>query len=291
MVNTNYATSIYVKADCTFYMPYYPDGSENPDLYYNQYGSYCSIYFSGSQPVIQSSQSPTPTQIQSVQSAPMFNVKVNYAYVGQRTQYLTLPNTIQNETGPTNLNAASLYPSLICLNVTKASSASAVPCDAQIEVYQIQVRTDTGITENYIYTIGSNVNTSYSDTSQLSHLRPNIDNFTAAQNANRIEGYYIENSTIGQTISGTRIGSLGSYQSGPSNLGFWSAGQPNAITVSIQRLGYIVLNGSNASSFSSSPQTTATTQLSLEKVGNGFIYNTAVPQDKLQQIDPFSPPI
>ena len=274
------SASATVKADDTFNLG---DGS-----YYTQYGSYCTINCPGSSPQLAAKSSPSSlTQSrQSTQCAPMFNVQVNYAYVGQRTQHLTLPDPFQNQT---SINAASLYPSLICFNVTQTSNAAIASCDAQIEVYQIQVTTDTGTTENYLLTVGTNVNPAFSNLSELSLLRPNIENFTNDK-VNRIEGYFTMNSTIGGSFSETRIGSLGSYQSSPSTLGFWSSGQPNAITVSIHRLGDILLNGTTANNYYSTPQSTVN-QIQLAKFGDGFLYNMVVPQDKLQQIDTFSPPI
>ena len=117
-------------------------------------------------------------------------------------QNISLLNPFQNQTGIASLNTASLYPSLICLNVTKVSDTPIAPCDAQIEVFQIQVKTDTGVTESYIFTIGTNINPVFSNPSQLSLLRPYIDEFSNAQTANIVDGYFFVNSTLGQSLSG-----------------------------------------------------------------------------------------
>ena len=221
----------------------------------------------------------------------MFNVQIDYAYVGQRTQLITIPNTLHIQSSDLTLNAASLYPSLICFNATKISNTPVSACDAQIEVYQIQVTSNTGAEESYIYTIGTNVNSAISNSSQLATLRPDIDDLQNSQNANRIEGYFIHNSTIGNSVPGTRIGSLGKYQSNPSSLGLWSTGQPSAITISIHRLGYVLLNGPSVSVIYSDSQSAPVTKVQLDRLGNGFLYNTILSQDQLQQMDFFNPPI
>ena len=284
----------WVAANQVFSMPTYPDGSTNYNGCYADYGTQCAVEAPNPYQQQQNSiilQSSPSSSIQTTQSPPMFNVQISYAYVGQRTQCLSTPNPFQNQSSITTLKAASLYPSLICLNATKVSNIPIAPCDAQIEVYQIQVTTDTGIVENYMYTVGTNVNPSFSNAGKLSTLSSCIDSFPNAQNANRVEGYFNFNTTVGQSISGTRIGSLGEYQSKPSSMGFWSAGQPNAITISIHRLGYILLNGSSTSIVFSNVQTSATTQTQLAKFSNGFLCNSVVPQSELEQTDPFNPPV
>jgi hypothetical protein len=290
------STSIYtVSATNTFEMPYFPGNySENPSGYYTQYGNMCTIeapgWGEGCSLITQSSQSSSVTETS--QSSPMFNVKVSYAFVGLRTQHLTLPNHMQSQILIDTLNAASLYPSLICLDVVKTSNSPIEPCNAQIEVYQIQVTTDTGVKESYIYTIGTNVNPAFSNASQLTTLRPYIADLFNSQGIDNAKGYFFINSTIGQSISGTRSGSLGKYQSNPSTLGFWTAGQPNAVEISIQRSGYILLKDDSISVVNSDAHVVTTTQVQLEKSGNGFLFNTAIPQERLQMIsNPFNPPL
>ena len=288
MVNTASSSTISISTDCTFYQPLNPDGSENPDVYYTQYGRSVTEILGGNQPIQQNQQtslaSTTPIQANS-----MFNIDVVYAYVGARTNYLTLTSSMQSATGINTLNAASLDPSLICFNVTKASNEQLTSCDAQIEVYEIQVSTDTGASENYIYTIGTNLNPAFANTTELSVLRPAVQSLTGGIDIYRMEGYFAMNWTVVDTISGTRIGSLGCYQSGPSSQGFWNSESPHTITVSIHRLGYILLNGSKISTYPD-PQN-SNTQVSLAQKNNGFLYNIAVPLEKMAQIDLFNPPL
>jgi len=276
------STSATVKADDTFNM--------GGGVYYTQFGSYNTITRSmGGSSLLHSQTVQTKLSLP-IKSTQLFDVQVTYAYVGERTSGFSISNPFQNQTSIATLNPASLYPSLICLNATYSSNALNASCDAAIEVYQVQVTTDTGVTDSYLFTVGTNLNPAFSDVSQLSLMRPNMESLAPGQCTNAMAGYYALNLTKGDSISTIGVGSVGKYQSDSSTLGFWSAGQPNAITISVNRLGCILLNGANATTYRSNV-TTATAQLQLERFGNGFLYNAIVPQAQLRQIDPFSPPI
>jgi len=58
------------------------------------------------------------------------------------------------------------------------------------------------------------------------------------------------------------------------------------ISVRIQRIDWL----STTSTSTNSHSLTLVKQVQLEKFGNGFIYNTLVPEDQLSQIDLFNPP-
>jgi hypothetical protein len=252
----------------------------NNGNYYTQYGSYCTIPHTATLLATQPLQSSQSSQI--LGTTPLFDIQVTYAYIGQRTDQASLPNPIQSQTSINSLNAVSLSPSLICLNAKYISNATTIGYDAAIEVYQIQLITDTGVTESYVYTVGTNINPAF-NANQLSTLRPYIERLTQGSVTNAISGYFNSNLTIGNSITGIRVGSAGTYQSDSSGLGFWSAGQPNNATLSVHRLGCILLNGTSTPTYYLSRQAT-TTQLQLSKYSNGLLYNTVVPQMRL--VDP-----
>ena len=278
--NAYNSREINVKADNTFNL--------NNGNYYTLYGSSCSIiapytYLLAAQ-TTQSTQSSQPTEL-----TPLFDIQVTYAFVGQRADQLSLTNPFQKQTSIATLNAASLYPSLICLNAKYTANATNEVCDAAIEVYQIQVTTDTGVTESYICTAGTNIDPTFSNVAELTLLRPYIEKLAQVPCTNAMSGYFNLNLTIGNSLMAARIGSAGKYQSDPSSLGFWSAGQPNNATLSVHRLGCILLKGDSASVYYSNSQ--AITTIQLAKYGNGLLYNTAVPPAQMQQLDPFDPPV
>jgi hypothetical protein len=301
-VNTYNSNEIDILTDEAFFINFYTT--------YTIYGSDCDIQMVNGQPQhnsligqTKSLQSTSLNQIQqSADSTSMFNVQLDYAYIGRQTRFPNLYNPFQTQTPNSTLNLVSLDPSLICFNVTKASNIPIARCDAQIEVYSIQVITNTGTSEKCIMYLGTNVNPAFTNTTKLAILRPYINELPGTQKADRMEGYFVINSTVGQSILGVRTGSLGSYQSNPSGLGLWSNGQPNAIKISVQRLGYVLLNGNSITVFSSAAQTSpsqistgamgiSNPQIQLSNSGNGFLYNLAVPQDQLLQADLFNPPI
>jgi hypothetical protein len=60
------------------------------------------------------------------------------------------------------------------------------------------------------------------------------------------------------------------------------------VFITIQRLGWITVVGNSTERNLSSGEVIKHVQ--LEKFGNGFLYNTIVPEEQLSQIDPFKPP-
>jgi hypothetical protein len=275
------SSSISVAADDTF-------DFNNGSSCYTIYGRQATV------PDYERSQSDTSTvqgtrSNQPIELTPLFDVQVTYAYVGPRTNDFACPNPFQSKTSTAALNAASLYPSLIRFNARYVANVTSEACDAAIEVYQAIVTTDTGVTESYIFTVGTNINPTFSNVTALSHLRADIvklaGNFT-----NAAYGFFDLNLAVGNSISLVTAGSVGSFQSDPSGLGFWSAGQPNSATISMYRLGCILLNEKSISTYHSDVHA-ATTQVQLEKYSNGLLYNTALSETQMQQIDPFKPPM
>ena len=104
-------------------------------------------------------------------------------------------------------------------------------------------------------------------------------------------GHFRFNWTTSTTILGGFVGSLGTYSSKPSELSLWNAGEPNSISVSVRRLGWIVANDSSILTFTNTERDENVAQIHLQKFGDGFIYNKIIPADELLQIDLFKPPI
>jgi hypothetical protein len=217
------------------------------------------------------------------ESTPLFDVHVTYAYVGPRTNYFSAPGLLPNQT-----LSGSLYPSLVCFNVTFISNATVAACDGAIEVYRVQVTADTGASESYTFTVGTNFTPNFNPQS-LSMQRENIETLMGAPMINGGSGYFTTNLTLGSSIPFIRVGSLGHYQSGSGGLGFWSNGPPNNITVTVYRLGCVLLTGFSGSNYFWNSQVPAT-QVQLAKYGDGFLFNVVVPQNQLPE-DLFNPPI
>jgi hypothetical protein len=215
----------------------------------------------------------------------MFNVSVMYAYAGP-TNITTSANPIQDFPIKT-LNAASLYPSIIYLNFTFVSGAGSESCDAKFEAYLIQFQTDTGLNESYAYYEGTNFSPSLGTGAMPNPTFNDLIDMGPESGIGTGAGF-VFNLTPNESVWG-RVSSSGSFQSGPSGLGLWSAGQPNTISVSVRRLGWLTYTGNSAQTTFAADDVIA--QVQLERFGNGFLYNTVVPEDSLSQIDFFSPPI
>jgi hypothetical protein len=230
-----------------------------------------------------SSPSPSPTPTETITqgetgSKPQFDVDVVYAYAGPGD------SSSHSHFGMT-VHPLTLYPSVVYFNFTHVSNAESESCDAKFEVYLIQMSSDKGSTETYAYYEGTNYNPSL-DMIPYFSLDTFID--TGPTSGIIVGGGFRFNWTT-NTSSWGSIGSYGSYGSGESGLGLWSAGQPDAIFVSVRRLGWVTVNGT--STFATLASAEDIVQVKLEKFGDGFLYNKIVPEDKLSQIDLFRPPI
>jgi hypothetical protein len=224
----------------------------------------------------------------SIESKPQFRIDIVYAYVGPRRAHFTMPNPIE-DSPVSMLNALSLHPSIVYFNVTPTSDSETMSCDAKIEVYIVTIFSDKGSVENFTYFEGKNCRPSFSNPTALAALSSHINKLVGSSNTLGLRGFFDFNRTVGQPIIGDRVGSFGIYTSRPSRLGLWQAGQPNAIYVYVRRVGWVMLKDGTVSTTLANDDSML--QVELSKSGNGFMYNTIVPQDKVQQMDPWHPPI
>jgi len=65
-------------------------------------------------------------------------------------------------------------------------------------------------------------------------------------------------------------------------------GEPEMITISVRRLGWITFNGDSIVVTLANGEEIASVQ--LEKFGNGFLYNNLLSEDQLSKIDLLNPP-
>lgn len=236
--------------------------------------------------------SPTPKPTPSPGTVPMFNVNVAYAYVGARNDSLTSPN--QPWGGTSASNASSMYPNVGYLTFASTGSQS---CDAKIEVYLIQFSSDTGVNQSYVYAMGANYTSSY-DTSRVQGMDADVNDFVEmgpnssmmVDNGISVQNNFNASLVTGSPFLGASVGDFGWYHSGPSGLGIWANGQPNAVTLTVYRLGWVTLKGQSISVDFANPNDVAV-QVQLSKFGNGFLYNTIFSPDELGQINLCNPPI
>jgi hypothetical protein len=206
----------------------------------------------------------------------MFDADLAYAYVGP-INYNSTHSHFGMEMHPSNA-----YPAYILLNLTYLGNPENEPYDLKLEGYLVELRTDTGTSSSYLEYFGTNLNPSYSDMPMITLGSPSDPSQTVG---------FGFNLTVGKSFLPVRITDSGSFTSGSSSLGLWSNGPPNSICISVRRIGWFITQGGTTSAVSSSLNGTILMQVQLEKFGEGFLYNKVVAQEKLELMDPFSPPI
>ena len=88
-----------------------------------------------------------------------FRVAIAYAYVGEIP-----PNSSYISKEGTDMSIVSQYASSVILNSTCLPGVHVVDCDAEIEIYNIQVTANTNQSEKFSgYFVGTNYNPSFSN--------------------------------------------------------------------------------------------------------------------------------
>ena len=204
----------------------------------------------------------------------IFDVNVVYAY-------LELKNTTISDTSfmsPSFANDTVEIQSVnrvMGINFTRLSEET-VPCDARIEVYLIKVYSDEGFIGNLRRHEGIIYN---NDLVGDPMLHKDLDEFFGNRPPSGGGSMYTH-WEIGQSR-------LGCTSGGGTN---WvpTFGDPETIYMSVNRLGWVTINGNSTESVVlSEPEVVAEAQ--LEKYRDGFLYNTIIPEDELSQIDPLKP--
>lgn len=211
-----------------------------------------------------------------------FSLSIVYAYVGENFNH----TSYVGDNG-INMSLLSKYASSVILNNTRLPGVQVASCDGEIEVYKIKVTTDTNLTENFCYTIGTNYNPSFSP-QELKALFDQTQNLMGFNNIVGMGGFKF-NMTDNESTLCIPIGSMGAYSSGLSGEGLWSAGKPNAISVTVQRIGYVTINNGSVTLHRDVLNEAPIIMVNLSNYGNGFLYNDLVPESKLQTIDLFHP--
>jgi len=222
---------------------------------------------------------PTATNYQEncTQTQSQFNVDVIYAYAGPE-----ISNKPVHDFNGIPMHHESLYPDIVYLNFTHVSNAEKEACEAEIEVYQIQLTADTGIQESHICFFGTNYATNFP---VISNATSRIEALMGTQHYEDISGVFKLSMSTNESLW-FKVGSLDSTTSKPSGLGLWKAGEPKLIIISVQRIGSIALDGMVSSIRQAKTEEAVT--VSLENSGQGFIYNI-IPKDKMLQTDVFHP--
>jgi hypothetical protein len=210
-----------------------------------------------------------------------FSLHIAYSYVGPRAL-----DASYNDKGVL-MNPVTLNPSCIIFNVTRIAGVGISSCDAVMEVYDIRISTDNGVAEKACYLIGTNYKPSFSNT-ELSALFENTRNLTSLGRYSVIIGEFEFNMTDKPHISHP-VGSYGSYSTALSSQGLWTAGKPSAVSVSVQRIGYITISNGLVTIYKDATPTNVKAMAQLSNYQEGFIQNNLIPEAQLSQKDLFQP--
>jgi hypothetical protein len=216
-------------------------------------------------------------------SETQFKIEIPYAYAGHFTT-----NGSYTDSNGNLMCLESQYPTAVVLNITRLPGTQIAACDAEIEVYGVQIVANTGETENHGYFVGTNYNSSFSGY-ELSALEVPITSLADPNVYNEIRGNFCFNWTDSTSILSHSIGSVGCYANGPTSAGLWSSGKPNAVSVTIHRIGYITMKDGLVSVYKDASISNIAASAQLSSYGDGLICNTLVNLANSPMTDLFHP--
>lgn len=237
---------------------------------------------------IQSSPEPGAINapIEAAATTIQFHVNLAYAYVGPAPS--SVSSYFENAAN-TTMYLASQYPSVVRLNIASLPGIQITGCDAVIEVYGIKIATDTGPAEYHAYFMGTNYNPSFPNDSR-STLINYVDNLVNINRYSTVAGNFITNWTDNSQFLTNTIGSITQYTSSSNSaLGLFNSGKPNAVSVTIYRIGYLTMTNGSVSVFEDPSNNTLTSTVQLSNYESGFLYNSLMPSNKLPQANLFQP--
>jgi hypothetical protein len=225
-------------------------------------------------------------------SEQLLDAELTYAYIEQITgTYVPYGGFLPDSENP-NATEPGLPKTnyFVAFNLTRLSE-DVDPCDAKLLVYLVKFYSDNGLVgnlgifEGIIYN-SDLVTVPESENETSEDLRHNFDLLLEI----------FKNDMFGEHHHGFLQlgGSFGTWDVGESRIGassgFWDSSfeEPETIFASVNLLGWIALRGNSTDTvILEEPEVVAEAQ--LEKFGDGFLYNTLIPEDDLSDFDPLNP--
>ena len=196
-------------------------------------------------------------------SAPLLDVDLTYAYIKE------------NSTNP-EIPVVNYF---IASNITRMSE-DIDPCDAKILVYLVKFYSDNEFVENLGMLEGLIYNPDISETDAIHYI-----------------GNYFEFLTTSDFFGNKFIATGGSFgiwnvgesrTGGSSGLWYSSFGEAETMSIKVSLLGWISFTG-NSTNTVVLEEAQVVTEVQMEKFGDGFLYNTLIPEDQLSDLDPLNP--
>jgi hypothetical protein len=236
-------------------------------------------------------------------SEPWFSINVPYAYMMTSNESLIYTDTegvnVYNETETVSEQH------LIALNLTLDVDATNEDADARIEYYQIDISSDKGHIDTLYWYVGTKINSSFSIENFHFMLDEWFDTnwFDADSEGSGLDvegvtvnidgggggvGFMRPNWSAGLSIIwpdwGHRSGTIGSTHASQVVSAIRKA---EILYITILRIGWVTFSGNSTEVTLANNEIVDQTQ--LEKFGDGFLYNTLVPEDGLSTIDLLRP--
>ena len=233
-------------------------------------------------------------------SEQLLGVEVTYAYIEQITgTYVPYGGFL-----PDSQNPNATEPGLprtnyfVAYNFTRLSE-EVDPCDAKFMVYLIKFYSEKGFIgnlaqiEGIIYNM-DRVRMRQSENETAGRLYPFETDEGVIYYSDLLWDIYKNDELFGDYQPFAEGGSFLKWDVGESRAGgmsgFWDSAfeEPESIFVSVNLLGWIALRG-NSTDTVVLEEAEVVTEVQLEKFGDGFLYNTLIPEDDLSDFDPLNP--
>ena len=212
------------------------------------------------------SASPQPVEAVPSSLSNLYDAELTYVHVGPTTSTGEGHDHFGFgvETYPSNY-----YPVTIVFNLTYLGNPANEPFDEKFEGYLVTLSADTGVTASYIGWFGTNLNQSCSSLPS--------GGFTGGSPSGPPQHVSFKfNLTLNQSFLSS-LSDAGSYGSSPGSLGLWSNGAPNGITVTVQKTGWVTIDGESTSTLTNPANDVVLQQVQLEKAGDDFIFGSQPP--------------
>jgi len=226
---------------------------------------------------------PPNTQVKIASPDTQFSVSVAWAYAGWYPYPITSSQNSSTEQCATS----------VLLNVTFAPSAPTPQVHVEAEYYNIQITTDTGLSENHTYFAETNLNGAGSQ-ADFTEFSAQTGLFIITFQGSTTQGELHIDWPKGMSTLTMSIGSIGTVSGeygSPifSRDGLWEAGPPNQINVTVYRVGYATMTNGTVALYEDATDDVSRTQVQLSRYGHGFLYNDLVPANQLPQTNFFHP--
>ena len=199
-----------------------------------------------------------------VNDQPQFNVGISYFYVG---------NYWDNQAASVTRNTNYGWLFSLVYQTSPKFTLDSLSSTGVAEYYIVEISSDKGFIGNF----------SISTFERSPNIQPFNFFFQNGQFFMNSTDSSISSSGFGHTSNGTSIGNV----NGPAYNWNSYLGKPDALTLTIKRLGWVILNGNVTEIHQSGREVVS--QVQLQQFGDGFVYNTLFTPEELAKINPLRP--